>query len=111
MTFFASLYLRRETAPHRVGRSLGAVDATGLGENVADMRGYGVEADRQHRRDVGVAAADRDQAQDLGLARGQVVGCAGAGQLAEAASGALLQCPDRKSTRLNSSHSQISYAV
>ena len=46
--------------PHGVGRRLGAVGAAGLGEDVADMRRHGIEADRQHHRDVGVAAADGD---------------------------------------------------
>src|SRR6266851_6666720 len=53
----------RHTLPHGVGRGLGAVSAAGLGENVADMRRHGVEADRQHRRDVGITTPDGDQTQ------------------------------------------------
>src|ERR1700730_4913634 len=75
---------KRQTLPHGVGRSLGAVGAAGLGEDIADVRRRRIEADRQHGRDVGVATADGDQAQHLGLARGQVVGRAGPGQFIEA---------------------------
>ena len=75
--------------PHSVGGGLGAVGAAGLGENIADMRRYRVEADRQRQRDVGVAAAYGNQAQYLGLARGQVVGRTRAGQFFETAGGAL----------------------
>jgi len=58
----------RQAVPHGVGRRLGAVGAASLGEDVADVRRHGIEADRQHHRDVGVAAADGDQSQYLDLA-------------------------------------------
>src|ERR1700729_1188029 len=58
----------RQAVPHGVGRRLGAVGATSLGEDVADVRRHGIEADRQYYRDVGVAATDSDQAQYLELA-------------------------------------------
>jgi len=74
-----------------VSGGLGAVGAAGLGEDVPDMRGNCTEADRQHGRDVSIAAADRDQAKHLGLARGQVVGRARARQFIETLGDAFLK--------------------
>ena len=86
----------RQAVAHRIGRGLGAIGTAGLGEDVADMGRHGVEADREHRGDVGVAAADRDEPQHFGLARGQIVvrrcGPRRSAQFVEAGGSALFQC-------------------
>ena len=90
----------RQAVAHGVGGGLGAVGAAGFGENVADVRCYGVEADRQHGGDVGVAAADRDEAQYLGFAGSQVVGGAGSDNSSR-----------RSATRFSSARMPISRAL
>lgn len=67
----------RQTVPHCVACRLSPVGASGLGENVADMRRHCIEADRQHQSDVGIAATDCEQPQHLDLAQRQIIVCVG----------------------------------
>src|SRR5216683_3464966 len=85
------VWLAGNDHPGLVGEDdrLHAVAQPELGQHVADMGLDGRLADEQGQCDLGVAAAPREQHEHVPLPRGQ----------------------DRKSTRLNSSHDQISYAV
>src|SRR4051812_35562453 len=58
----------------RIPGRLGPVGRTGLPQNGAHVVGHRVAADRQLEADLAVAAAQRDEAQDVDLAPRQVVG-------------------------------------
>src|SRR5205085_11987072 len=75
-----------------------------LGEEVGDVPADGAGAHGEGGGDLAVALAVGQEAEDVALARGE----AGFGGKSDREIAAAL---DRKSTRLNSSHSQISYAV
>jgi hypothetical protein len=57
-----------------VADGLGSVGGAGFGEDVVDVGLDGGEADDKSAGDLGVAAPGSDQRQDLGLARGELVG-------------------------------------
>src|SRR3954470_21645006 len=70
---YSRLGLRQAVAVG-VGRRFGAIGATRLAEDAADVVRGGVLADEQRRADLAVAESLRDQAEDLDLAGRQPVG-------------------------------------
>src|SRR5579859_8427 len=63
-----------KSVPNGISRRLGTIGALRLVQNVSDMRGNSIEADRQHERNILVRASDGKQAQNLDFANRKTVG-------------------------------------
>src|SRR3712207_9430623 len=94
-TLFPYTTLFRSDLERRARLALALRGEVELGLRVAHRRG--------HREDVAGPGVDRDERRAREVAGGQ--------RLVDGRARDLLQPEDRKSTRLNSSHANISYAV
>jgi hypothetical protein len=70
---------RSQAVAQGVRCRLGTVRGTSLGENIADMCGYCIEADVQRLGNITVALASGEEAQHLHLALRQVIEGRGGG--------------------------------